>query len=145
MMRALIDIYEPHSYLEAFPEYVAEDMNPEGFWDLRKDSLTEPIPHEEGSVVKLWAPQYGNVDASKVKLVVWMQRRDIRQQVASILKCGEAEGFGQLPSHLIAKMFEDQYRGVYETYFKETPKVVVDMEDFRENPDHYLNQIKEIV
>ena len=39
MMRALLKHYDPHSYAEAFPEYVAKEKNPLGYWDMNKEKL----------------------------------------------------------------------------------------------------------
>ena len=146
MMRLLLTEFQPHSLTEAFPEYVARDKNPEGFWDIKKENLSsdESIPHEEGTVIKVWAPQFPRLDIEKVKLVVLMTRDDFMAQVESIYHCAVAEGFAPPTSEQISNMFMNQKEGIKST-FTNAQLLRVRMEDLREFPDRILSHIKEIV
>ena len=144
MMRALLEHYKPHSYASAFPEYVAREKNPEGFWDLDKDKLQSTIPYEEGSVVKLWSPSFPHLDVTKVKLLVVMSRNNFTHQVQSMVDCAVAEGLGPLEPKQISQIFLNQKNGIDE-HFADTPKVRVEMERFRQDPDEIISYIKEIV
>ena len=57
MMRELLKEYKPHSYAQDFPDYVAREKNPEGFWDINKKYLygDDPIPYEEACTLKMAA------------------------------------------------------------------------------------------
>lgn len=146
MMRALLEHYEPHSYAEAFPEYVAKEKNPLGYWDMNKEKLfsADPIPTEECSVIKLWAPQFPRVQAEDIKLLVVMSRGDFDAQVKSIYHCAIAEGLAP-PSHeLISGMFLNQKNGI-DAFFKDVPKIRVEMDTFRDNPNPIISYIKELV
>jgi len=146
MMRLLLQSFEAHSLAEAFPEYVAREKNPDGFWDMKKEALfsSEKIPYEENKVIKLWSPQFSRVDASKVKLVVLMTRDDFEAQVASIYNCAIAEGFAPPTGEVISGMFQAQKEGI-KSNFSNTQLLRVRMEDLREYPDQILSHIKEIV
>ena len=146
MMRALIQYYKPHSYSQAFPEYVAKHMNPEGYWDIEKGKLfsEEQIPTEENSVLKLWAPQFPRVKAEDVKLLVVMSRKNFYDQIKSLCACAVAEGLEYPSDHQISQMFLNQKIGI-DSYFKDTPKIRVDMETFRDNPEPIISYIKELV
>ena len=144
MMRALLEHYKPHSYAEAFPEYVAREKNPDGFWDLAKDKLQAEIPYEEGSVIKLWAPSFAGLDTSRVKLLVVMSRSNFTEQVQSMVDCAVAEGLGVLEPKQISQIFLNQKNGI-DGHFADTPKIRVDMERFRQDPDEIISYIKEIV
>lgn len=144
MMRALLQYYKPHSYVEQFPEYVATEKNPDGFWDLAKDKLHKNIPYEKGTVVKLWAPSFKGIDSSKVKLLVVMSRKDFVKQVESMISCAIAEGFASPTPEQISQMFLNQKTGIDE-HFPNTPKIRVEMETFKKDPDKIISYIKEIV
>lgn len=145
MMRALLEHYEPHSYLEQFPEYVAKERNPEGYWDLKKEHATssDPIPTESGRVIKLWAPMFDRINVDDVHTLVYMQRNDFVKQVDSIRDTALAEGF-TVDSDMIAKMFINQ-RNRTQEIFNKTHTIVVDMENFREDPSLFIDHIQEMV
>lgn len=108
MMRELIDAgYKPHRYAEAFPTYVAPAKNPEGYYDLSLDFLLDPdakISLGVTEVVKVWSPQFRQVDWSTVGRVIVMYRNDIPAQLESILETAEAEGL-ELSDTRIERMF----------------------------------------
>jgi len=146
MMRELIKEYKPHSYAQDFPDYVAREKNPEGFWDIRKERLfgDDPIPYEEDSVIKLWAPQFHRVEVQDIKLLIVMQRANFLHQIESMRSCAIAEGFLNVePSHL-SMMFKSQKTGIEDT-FSETPQIRIMMETLREDPDSVISSIKEII
>ena len=139
MMRLLLTEYQPHSYIEEFPSYVAREKNPEGFWDVKDALGTDHIPYEENTAIKLWAPHYSRVDPNDVKLVVVMHRDDIKQQYESIHSCAIAEGFGDsCTPEMISAMFATQQAGL-ETHFSETPQLRVRMASLREDPDSIIS------
>lgn len=146
MMRLLLSEFPTHSYAEQFPSYVAEEKNPEGFWDLKPSVIfdQEPIPYEEGTVVKLWSPQFKLIDTSKVKLLVIMQRDNFMEQIQSIYSCALAEGIPPLSPQDISMMFKNQGNGIQEE-FADTTKLRVKMSDLRSNPDDVLTLIKELI
>ncbi len=146
MMRLLLSEFPTHSYAEQFPSYVAEEKNPEGFWDLKPSVIfdQEPIPYEEGTVVKLWSPQFKLIDTSKVKLLVIMQRDNFMEQIQSIYSCALAEGIPPLSPQDISMMFKNQSNGIQEE-FADTTKLRVKMSDLRSNPDDVLTLIKELI
>ena len=146
MMRLLLSEFPTHSYAEQFPSYVAEEKNPEGFWDLKPSVIfdQEPIPYEEGTVVKLWSPQFKLIDTSKVKLLVIMQRDNSMEQIQSIYSCALAEGIPPLSPQDISMMFKNQSNGIQEE-FADTTKLRVKMSDLRSNPDDVLTLIKELI
>ena len=146
MMRLLLTEFPAHTYAEPFPSYVAEEKNPEGFWDLKPSVIMngEAIPYEEGSVVKLWAPQFKLIDASKIKLLVIMQRDNFMKQIESIYSCALAEGIGPMSPQDISLMFRNQLRGI-EGEFADTTKLRVKMSDLRSSPDDVLSLIKELI
>lgn len=145
MMRALLEHYKPHSYAEKFPAYVAKDLNPEGYWDIKKEYVVseDPIPTEENTVIKLWAPMFHRVNTQDVKLFVFMQRNNFLEQVDSIERCAIAEGF-TMSSQEIAAVFTRQ-REYAADIFANTNTLVVDMENFREDPDLFIDHIMEVV
>jgi hypothetical protein len=145
MMRALLEYYEPHSYCEKFPAYVASICNPDGFWDLNEAEITktDSIPTEPNTVIKLWANHLRRVNADDVKVLVHMVRRDFQAQVQSIFKTAIAEGFRPDPE-TVSKLFITQDYLINEL-FVNTPKIVVDMEDFRKNPKQFISSIREIL
>lgn len=146
MMRLLLSEFPTHSYAEQFPSYVAEEKNPEGFWDLKPSVIfdQEPIPYEEGTIVKLWSPQFKLIDTSKVKLLVIMQRDNFMEQIQSIYSCALAEGIPPLSPQDISMMFKNQGNGIQEE-FADTTKLRVKMSDLRSNPDDVLTLIKELI
>lgn len=141
MMRALGN---PHSYAVPFPGYAAREMNPEGFYDIRDDVLFEhkDIPYEENTVIKLWGPQFEQFDCSKAELLVVMTRSNFVEHIDSIAKCARAEGH-EPTSKKIAWIFKNQL-DMIDKHFADTPKMYIDMEEFRSNPDYFITQIKEI-
>lgn len=145
MMRALVELYKPHSYAELFPEYVAKEQNPEGYWDVKKEHLwtDAPIPTEENTVIKLWAPMFHRINVDDVKLLVFMDRADFMRQVNSIERTSSAEGF-TVDSKQIADMFINQ-RTRAQDIFKNTNTLVVDMESFRADPELFIDHIREVV
>jgi hypothetical protein len=146
MMRLLQTEFPVHSYAEEFPEYVAPEKNPEGFWDVKPSVVFdgERIPYEEGTVIKLWAPQFKLIDTSKVKLLVIMQRENFMEQMKSIYSCALAEGLGPLSPQQVSLMFNAQYQGIEEE-FADTTKLRVKMNDLRSSPDDVLSLIKELI
>ena len=146
MMRLLLTEFPAHTYAEPFPSYVAEEKNPEGFWDLKSSVIfdQELIPYEEGTVVKLWSPQFKLIDTSKVKLLVIMQRDNFMEQIQSIYSCALAEGIPPLSPQDISMMFKNQSNGIQEE-FADTTKLRVKMSDLRSSPDDVLSLIKELI
>jgi hypothetical protein len=145
MMRLLLTEYKPHSYVEAFPSYVARDKNPEGFWDVKDAFGTDKIPYEEDAAIKLWAPHFPRVDADEVKLLVVMHRDNFKEQVDSIHSCAIAEGLADFcNAEVISSMFINQQTGIENT-FNETPQLRVRMSTLREDPDSVISQIKEMI
>lgn len=146
MMRALLDDgYKPHSYSEKFPEYVAPEKNPEGFWDVKKEYLfsSDPIPTED-AVIKLWGPQFHRVEVDDIEAVIVMHRSDIAAQAKSIRSCAIAEGLGDLSPVQVAEMFRIQQDGLTKI-FSETPQIRVNMDSLRADPQAVISNIKEIV
>ena len=146
MMRELIKHYKPHSYAQRFPDYVAVHKNPEGFWDIQMDKLfiEDPIPTEEKTVLKLWSPQFSRINSDSVKLMVIMFRKDLEAQVKSISECALAEGSECPTEQHIKQMFINQQTGI-NRYFKNVPKLGVEMETFREHSKAIISSIKELV
>ena len=146
MMRLLRTEFPAHSYAEQFPSYVAKEKNPEGFWDLKHSTVfgQEQVPYEEGTVVKLWSPQFKLIDTSKVKLLVIMQRDNFMEQIESIYSCALAEGIPPLSPQDISLMFKNQNHGIQEE-FADTTKLRVKMSDLRSKPDDVLSLIKELI
>jgi len=146
MMRTLLkDYFNPHTYAEAFPSYVAREKNPEGFWDVKQEHVfgSGSIPYEPDSVIKLWAPHFPRVNVKKVSLLVIMQRENFSEQIKSMHSCAIAEG---LPCNdqMISHMFKQQQEGINK-YFTETPQLWVKMGTLREDPDSVVEQIKEMI
>jgi hypothetical protein len=145
MMRLLVNEYKPHSYAELFPSYVAKEKNPEGYWDMGLSGTQEQaIPYEKGSVIKLWAPMFTRIDATKVKLLVVMNRANFVDQVSSIYSTGISEGLGPLSPRQISSLFHNQQSAI-DKVFTDTPKLKVMMNDLRKNPGIILSKIKEIL
>lgn len=146
MMRLLLTEFNAHSMSEAFPEYVAKEKNPKGFWDIKKDYLftDDPITYEEDSVIKLWAPHFHRIDADDVKLVILMTRDNLEEQAESIYYCAIAEGHSPPTSEIISTLFRNQREGIKQ-HFSNTPLLRVRMEDLREYPEQVLSHIKEII
>lgn len=143
MMRALIEHFKPHSFLEKFPTYVAKSQNPEGFWDIAQDKFGQDlIPDEPNTVIKLWAPHFERVDPDTIQHIVWMHRLDFNNHVRSMHECASAEGYS-IDSTIIAKIFINQQKGLER--FKTIPRTIVPMEEFREDPEFFIREIKEAV
>lgn len=145
MMRLLLTEFKPHSMMEKFPSYTAKEMNPLGFWDIKKEELESdnPIPYEEGSVAKLWGAHFQRVDFDQVNLCIVMKRNNIEDQIKSTKKCAIAEGLGELNDEAIQYMFARQYQDVQE-HFPKDKTIIVDMDHLRHYPDELLSYIKEI-
>ena len=146
MMRELLKEYKPHTYAQDFPDYVAREKNPEGFWDMNKKYLfgDDPIPYEEDSVIKLWSPHFNRAPVQDVKLLIVMQRENFLDQMKSMHSCAIAEGYSSVEPHHLSMMFKNQKTGIDET-FSETPQIRVMMETLREDPESVISSIKEII
>lgn len=146
MMRELIKSHKPHSYAQDFPDYVAREKNPEGFWDINKEYLygDDPIPYEEDSVLKLWSPHFPRVVVQDIKLLIVMQRTNFLDQIESMRSCAIAEGYSAVEPHHLSMVFKNQKTGIDET-FSETPQIRVKMETLREDPESVISLIKEII
>ncbi len=146
MMRELIKICKPHSAIEAHPTWTAKEMNPLGYWDISAEHLSSSasIATEEHTVIKLWANFFHRLDPAGVDLVVQMQRKNFAEQVLSIIKTAEAQGLPTLTRKQLSNFFINQHQCL-EKYFSETPQITIMMEDFREDPKYFINQIKEVV
>lgn len=146
MMRELIRSYKPHSSAEQHPSWTAPEMNPKGYWDLSlayRDG-DKPIVAEPNSVIKLWATQFHRVDPDAVSLVVVMRRSNFTHQVDSIIKTARAQGLPELTRAHISHMFLNQNQCL-EKYFDTVPRLDILMEDFRDKPEYFIRQIKEVV
>ncbi len=146
MMRELIKTCKPHSIIEPHPTWTAKDMNPLGHWEISDEHLHSslPIEKEEHTVIKLWANLFHRLNPADIDLVVHMQRKDFTEQVMSIVKTAEAQGLPTLTRKQISNFFINQHQCL-EKYFSETPQITVVMEDFREDPEFFIAQIKEVV
>ena len=145
MMRALIEHYEPHSYAEQVPDYVAPEKNPEGYWDVAGEHRNgdKRIPYEKDSVIKLWAHQFHRVQEKDVDLVVLMWRNNFLEQIQSIYVTAAAQGLPPLTPAHISQMYINQ-KECLAAFFGNTETLIVPMEEFREEPEYFVGLIKEV-
>ena len=145
MMRLLLDNgWSPSPVSEKFPEYVAPEMNPDGFWDVTKEWGENPtsVSLKKSECVKLWYQHFPYVDPKSVDLIIAMYREDEDQQTASIYKCAAAEKVEGWSDDLI-----DRARRLTpflaKASFPSVPMLSVETEELRSNPEIIISKVKE--
>ena len=146
VMRLLLENgWEPHESLEKFPEYVAPEQNPDGFWDVSNEvRLGLPQLAMTGNeCIKLWYPMFDLMDWTTVDLLLIMHRKDYVKQIKSILKCAVAEGL-DVPLSRWPRVFNETNEAI-NTLDETVQQLRIPMPYLRSHPKSVLHKIKEII